>query len=39
MNMNQTSVEINGNLHFSQIWDDKNFWNFTNYIKCENEYF
>ena len=37
--MNQTSIEINGNLHFSQIWDGETFWNFTNYLKYENEYF
>ena len=37
--MNQTSIEINGNLHFSQIWDGKSFWNFTNCLKYENEYF
>ena len=23
--MNQTSIEINGNLHFSQIWDGESF--------------
>ena len=23
--MNQTSIEINGNLHFSQIWDGEIF--------------
>ena len=37
--MNQTSIEINGNLHFSQIWDGESFWNFTNCLKYENEYF
>ena len=37
--MNQTSIEINGNLYFYQIWDGESFWNFTNYLKCENEYF
>ena len=37
--MNQTSIEINGNLHFSQIWDSESFWNVTNCLKCENEYF
>ena len=37
--MNQTSIEINGNLHFSQVWDGKSFWNFTYSLKCENEYF
>ena len=37
--LNQTSIEINGNLHFSQIWDGESFWNFTNCLKCENEYF
>ena len=37
--MNQTSIEINGNLHFSQIWNGEIFWNFTNYLKYENAYF
>ena len=37
--MNQTSIEINGNLHFSQIWDGESFWNFINCLKCENAYF
>ena len=37
--MNQTSIEINGNPHFSQISDGETFWNFTNYLKYENEYF
>ena len=36
--MNQTPIKINGNLHFSQIWDGETFWNFTNCLKCENEY-
>ena len=36
--MNQTSIEINGNLHFTQILDGESFWNFTNCPKCENEY-
>ena len=38
-NTNQTPIEINGNLHFSHIWDGESFWNFTNCLKCENEYF
>ena len=37
--MNQTSIEINGNLHFSQIWDGESFWNFTYFLKWENECF
>ena len=37
--MNKTSILINGNLHFSQIWYGETFWNFTNYLKCENAYF
>ena len=37
--MNQTSIEINVNLHFSQIWDGESFWIFTYFLKCENKYF
>ena len=38
--VNQIFIEINAkNLHFSQIWDGESFWNFTNCLKCENEYF
>ena len=39
LSMNQISIEINGNLHFSQIGDGETFWNFTHYLKCENKYF
>ena len=37
--MTQTSNEINGKLHFSQIWDSETSLNLTHYLKCENEYF
>ena len=39
LKMHQTSIEINGNLHFSQIWDGESLWNFTYFLKCENKYF
>ena len=32
------SIEINGNLHFSQILDVETFSNFTNCVKYENKY-
>ena len=38
-NINQISIEINGNLHFSQIGDGETFWNFTHCLKCEKKYF
>ena len=38
-NMNQISIEINGNLHFSQIGYGETFWNFIHCLKCENKYF
>ena len=34
----QTSIEINGKLHFSQIWNGETPWNFTHCSKYENEY-
>ena len=37
--MTQTSIEINGKLHFSQIWDGETSLNLTHCLKCENEYF
>ena len=37
--MNQTSIEISGNLPFCQIRDGETFWNFANCLKYENEYF
>ena len=33
--MTQTSIEINGKLHFSQSWDGET-WKFTRYFKREN---
>ena len=36
--MIQTSIEINGKLHFSQIWDGETSLNLTHCLKCENEY-
>ena len=37
--MTQTSIEINGKLHFSQIWDGGTSLNLTHSLNCENEYF
>ena len=33
--MSQNTIEINGKLNFSQIWNDET----QNCLKCENEYF
>ena len=37
--MNQTPMEINGNLHFLKFGMVKVFWNFTSCLKYKNEYF
>ena len=37
--MTQTYIEINGKLHFSQIWDGETSLNLTHYLKYEKEYF
>ena len=37
--MTQTSIEINGKIHFSQIWHGETSLNLTHCLKCENEYF
>ena len=35
----QTSIEINGKFHFSQIWDGETSLNFIHCLKYEYEYF
>ena len=37
--MTQSSIEINGKLHFSQIWDGQTYLNLTHCLKYEDEYF
>ena len=37
--MNQTSIEINGNLHFSQIWDGESFENLQTISNVKRKFF